>query len=89
MVGRGALADPWIFSGAQASLVEASRFLLDYAAAMRTRVQFPAGGVVARLKQLFHHWTAGRLFAADERLAWLRERDGAVLLARLESFARG
>ncbi|TFG93966.1 MAG: tRNA-dihydrouridine synthase family protein [Myxococcales bacterium] len=88
MVGRGALADPWIFSGARASRVEASRFLLDYAAAMRARAQFPAGGVVARLKQLFHHWTAGQLFPAEERHAWLRERDGAVLLGRLENFAR-
>jgi tRNA-dihydrouridine synthase C len=88
MVGRGALADPWIFSGARVSRVEASQFLLDYAAAMRARAQFPAGGIVARLKQLLHHWTAGQLFAREERHAWLRERDGAVLLARLESFAR-
>jgi tRNA-dihydrouridine synthase C len=87
MVGRGALADPWIFSGKPVSRGEAARFLLDYAAAMRTRGQFPAGGVAARLKQLFHHWTAGRLFAGDERCAWLRERDGAVLLARLERLA--
>jgi tRNA-dihydrouridine synthase C len=88
MVGRGALADPWIFSDAHVSRVEAARFLLDYAAAMRARAQFPTGGIVARLKQLFHHWTAGQLFGDDERHAWLRERDGAILLARLESFAR-
>ena len=88
MVGRGALADPWIFSGADVSRGEAARFLLGYAEAMRTRATFPAGGIVARLKQLFHHWTAGQLFAGDERRAWLREPNGAVLLARLESFAR-
>ena len=88
MVGRGALADPWIFSGAHVPRAEAARFLLDYAATMRTRGQFGVGGVLARLKQLFHHWTAGQLFSGDEHRAWLRERDGAVLLARLESFAR-
>ena len=88
MVGHGALADPWIFSGARVSRAEAAQFLLDYADAMRTRAQFPAGGIVARLKQLFHHWTAGQLFAAEERHAWLRERDGAALLARLEGIAR-
>jgi tRNA-dihydrouridine synthase C len=88
MVGHGALADPWIFSGASVSRAEAARFLLDYAEAMRSRAQFPAGGSVARLKQLFHHWTAGQLFAGEDRRAWLRERDGGVLLARLASIAR-
>ncbi len=87
MVGRGALADPWIFSGVRAERADAARFLLDYASAMRTRGQFPAGGVVARLKQLFHHWTAGELFGNDERRAWLKERDPTVVLARLESLA--
>jgi tRNA-dihydrouridine synthase C len=88
MVGHGALADPWIFSGARASRAEAAQFLLDYADAMRTRGQFPAGGVVARLKQLFHHWSAGELIAGKERHVWLRERDGGVLLARLRRIAR-
>jgi tRNA-dihydrouridine synthase len=87
MVGRGALADPWIFSGARVTRAQAARFLLDYADAMRTRAQFPAGGIVARLKQLFRYWTAGELFAEHERRAWLQERDGEGLLARLESFA--
>jgi tRNA-dihydrouridine synthase C len=89
MVGHGALADPWIFSDVRATRVEAARFLLDYADAMRTRGEFPPGGVSARLKQLLHHWTAGALFTADERRGWLRERDGALLLARLAALARG
>jgi tRNA-dihydrouridine synthase C len=89
MVGRGALANPWIFSGARVSRGEAARFLLDYAGAMRTHSQFPAGGIVARLKQLFRYWIAGDLFAEHERRAWLRQDDGAGLLARLESYARG
>jgi tRNA-dihydrouridine synthase C len=88
MVGRGALADPWIFSGRKVSRAEAARFLLDYADAMQTRAQFPAGGIVARLKQLFRYWTAGELFAELERTAWLRDNDGAGLLARLAEFAR-
>ena len=88
MVGRGALANPWIFSGARVSRSEAARFLLDYADAMRTRAQFPAGGLLARLKQLFRYWTAGELFAEHERRAWLQQRDGVGLLARLESYAR-
>ena len=62
MVGRGALADPWIFSGMRASRAEAAGFLLDYAETMRTRAQFPPGGILSRLKQLFRHWTAGALF---------------------------
>src|SRR5262249_9471591 len=32
MVGRGALADPWIFGGEEATASDAARFLLDYAA---------------------------------------------------------
>jgi tRNA-dihydrouridine synthase C len=89
MVGRGALADPWIFSGTRVSRAEAARFLLDYADAMRTRAQFPAGGILARLKQLFRHWTAGGLFAEHERRAWLQQSDGAALLARLERDSHG
>ena len=67
MVGRGALADPWIFSGTRVSRGEAARFLLDYADAMRARARFPAGGILARLKQLFRYWNAGSLFAEHER----------------------
>jgi hypothetical protein len=56
---------------------------------MRTRAQFPAGGVLARLKQLFRHWTAGGLFAEHERRAWLQQDDASGLLARLESVSHG
>lgn len=96
MVGRGALADPWIFSGHRATRAEAARFLLDYADVMRTRGEFPAGGIVARIKQLVRYWTAGELFDETTRVEWLRERDGERMLARLaemtlracESFTR-
>jgi tRNA-dihydrouridine synthase C len=89
MVGRGALADPWIFSGASASRSEAARFLLDYVDAMRTRPRSSAAGGIGRLKQLLCHWRAGALFEEHERRSWLKVRDGAALLARLEHVARG
>ncbi len=84
MVGRGALADPWIFSGHRASRGEAARFLVEYADTMRERHQWPAGGIGARLKQLFRHWTAGGLVPDEAtRLDLLRERSAEALLARL------
>lgn len=90
MVGRGALADPWIFSGRRVDRAEAARFLVDYADTMRDRLQWPAGGIVARLKQLLRHWTAGGLVPDEAaRTAWLQERDGAVLLARLRAISAG
>lgn len=88
MVGRGALADPWIFSGRSVSRGEAARFLVDYARLMKERHQWPGGGVAARLKQLLRYWTAGGLVeSAEHRLEWLREKDGARLLTRLEELA--
>jgi tRNA-dihydrouridine synthase C len=89
MVGRGALADPWIFSGARVSRAEAARFLLDYADAMRARERASLYGIVGRLKQLLRYWTAGALFAESERIVWLRDGDHAGLLARLAAIARG
>ena len=88
MVGRGALADPWIFSGARVSRGEAARFLLEYAAAMRTR----AGSTLAgdrRAREaaapLLDRRRSLRRVRADP---WLRDGDHAGLLARLEGFAR-
>jgi tRNA-dihydrouridine synthase C len=89
MVGRGALADPWIFSGHRASRDEALDFLWAYAEAMRERRQFPAGGIAARLKQLLRHWTAGGLVPDEAtRASLLRERDAAALFARLDRVPR-
>jgi tRNA-dihydrouridine synthase C len=89
MVGRGALADPWVFSGRRVESAEAARFLLDYADAMRERGGLEPRGVAARIKQLLRHWTAGGLVpdpAARSEL--LRERDGGALLARLRGVAQ-
>ncbi len=80
MVGHGALADPWIFSGAEVSAAEAARFLLEYserlcAAGASTK------GSVQRVKQLLVHWTAGGL--SRDRSSWLKEPDPQELLTRL------
>jgi len=88
MVGRGALADPWIFSGRSVTRGEAARFLVEYADLMRERNQWPGGGIAARVKQLLRYWTAGGLVESSEhRLEWLRESDGEALLARLRALA--
>jgi tRNA-dihydrouridine synthase C len=88
MVGRGALADPWIFSGREVSRCEAAQFLVDYADTMRERLQWPAGGIVARIKQLLRYWTAGGLIPdAAARTGLLREQDGDALLARFRALA--
>ena len=86
MVGRGALADPWIFSGRRVSPARAARFLLDYADEMVTRGA-PARGVLARLKQLLRVWTAGELIRPGQRQSWMEELDVEVMLARLRSQA--
>ena len=84
MVGRGALADPWIFSGHRASRDDAARFLVDYADAMGTRGGLEPRGVAARLKQLLRHWAAGGLVPDEAaRAALLRERSLESLYARL------
>ena len=88
MVGRGALADPWIFSGRRATRGEAARFLVEYADTMRERRQWPVGGIGARIKQLLRYWTAGGLVPdAETRLSLLRERCAEALLARLRRAA--
>jgi len=86
MVGHGALADPWIFSGVRATPAGAARFLLEYVEAMPPRRRLP------RLKQLVRHWTAGGLFGAPgehdpRRKHWLRERELAPFLDHLEQTA--
>jgi tRNA-dihydrouridine synthase C len=76
MVGRGALANPWLFSRREVTRGEAARFLVEYADTMQARGQFPAQGAAARVKQLLRHWTAGGLVPDEEsRAAWLRDPD--------------
>ena len=88
MVGRGALADPWIFSGRRVSRGEAARFLVEYADTLRARRSWPTGTIAARLKQLLRYWTAGGLVPdATTRSGYLRERDGEALLGRLRGLS--
>lgn len=86
MVGRGALADPWVFGGRGVDRATAARFLLDYAASLQASRGGPLRRAAARVKQLLAHWTAGDL-VGDERSAWLRERDADALFARLRAAA--
>jgi nifR3 family TIM-barrel protein len=88
MVGRGALADPWIFSGRRVTRGEAASFLVDYADTMQKRRQWPTRGIGARIKQLLRYWTAGGLVPdAATRTRFLREPDAEALLAQLRVFA--
>lgn len=86
MVGRAALGDPWIFSGARASASDAALFLLDYAETLRVEAGVSARGAAGRVKQLLQHWTAGAL-VGDERESWLRESEHEKLFARLAVIA--
>lgn len=76
MVGRAALADPWIFAvargAAPADARQAARFVLAYADAVLA-VRDP-GVCLAKLKQLTRWYRAGGLFAQaeEQRTALLR-----------------
>ena len=88
MVGRGALADPWIFGGRSVSRGEAARFLVEYADTMQARLDLRPRGIVARVKQLLRYWSAGGLVPDDAaRKRWLREQDGGALMGRLRKIA--
>jgi tRNA-dihydrouridine synthase C len=84
MVGRGALADPWVFSGHKATRAEAAEFLLEYAAILREQHGAKLSGCAARVKQLLRYWTAADLLGPDRR-SWLQESDPALLFERLRT----
>jgi tRNA-dihydrouridine synthase len=86
MAGRGALADPWIFSGAPKSAPEAARFLLDYVSELLAGGRGSVRGAAGRVKQLLRYWTAGDL-VGSERESWMREGDPERLLERLAEVA--
>jgi tRNA-dihydrouridine synthase C len=88
MVGRAALADPWIFSGHSASRAEAALFLLDYWQALLARGDATPQGALARLKQLFRFFRAGGL-VANARPAWLRASTPEAVHACLQRIAAG
>lgn len=83
MIGRAALADPWIFrvaqGGPRADVAEAASFALRYAHAVEEARG--ARCALSRLKQLVRWYTAGGLFAGceDERQRLLRCEDLASI----------
>lgn len=89
MVGRAALADPWIFSGKVVDAAEAATFLLEYAQELSRRHGMRRPGIAGRLKQLLRTWTAGDLVREEERKEWLAERDPAALFGRLAAQVGG
>jgi tRNA-dihydrouridine synthase C len=79
MVGRGALGNPWIFSGRTVGAREAVLFLFEYVARMRAGGS-STGGAAARVKELLRHWTAGALVRDEtDRTALLRTRPHELL----------
>lgn len=86
MVGRGALADPWVFSGERVDARRSFQFLWRYVEAMRATGPGHPRGLASRVKQLIRYWTAGDTFA-ETRTDWLRDPDPAHFLAELESRA--
>jgi tRNA-dihydrouridine synthase C len=62
MIGRAALADPWIFSGRRVEAAEAADFLVRYAERLAASGR-STRRVAGRLKQLLVTWSAGGLDA--------------------------
>ena len=90
MVGRGAIADPFVFrqfaGGAPPSAGEAALFALRYADAIQPDVA--ARHRLGRIKQLLRHYRAGGLFEGreHERASLLRAADAGEIRAWLERF---
>lgn len=83
MIGRAALADPWVFSGECADRRAAGEFLLLYFARM-TAAGATASQAAGRVKQLLKNWKAGALADAS-RHDWLVLQDPRELV---EAIAR-
>jgi tRNA-dihydrouridine synthase C len=87
MIGRGALADPWIaarsLGAPPASAAQAVAFAADYHA--RAAAARGPGVALSKLKQLVRWYTAGDLFVGDEtgRNGLLRLTDAGAILHQL------
>ena len=87
MTGRGALADPWVFSGRDVDRAEAAEFLFDYGSTLLA-IGASEKAAVGRIKQLLTYWTAGGLVADEEdRTRWLRRVDFTAFLDDLGALA--
>jgi tRNA-dihydrouridine synthase C len=90
MVGRGAIADPFLFrefaGSPPADAAEAAAFALRYADSIQPDAA--AHHRLGRIKQLVRWYRAGGLFDGreDERLRLLRAPDGATIRAFFERF---
>lgn len=82
MVGRAAIADPWVFSGHRATTDESRDFLARYAEDMLERTQGRMVRVAARLKQMIRYWKAAGLFE-ESRSRWLRTKSPETLVAAI------
>ena len=87
MVGRGAIADPWVFSGERVDRTRSFQFLWRYVEAMRATGPGQPRGLASRVKQLIRYWTAGDTFSKT-RTDWLREPDPERFLDRLALAAK-
>lgn len=87
MVGRAALANPWVFLDREVGREEAAGFLLEYALRLGEERGAAAMKVLGRIKQLLRVWEAGELVSKD-RGKWLGERSLDVILDRLRAEAR-
>lgn len=84
MIGRGALRDPWIFSGLEADFDTARSFLAEYFDTLVDRGSFAPAGALARSKQLVHFFRAGGVIESlGGPKSWLAETDPARFRARL------
>lgn len=90
MVGRGALADPFVFrrfaGGPAATPAEAAAFLIRYADAIQPDTA--AHHRLGRIKQLVRRYEAGGLFAGREAERWelLRASDAGAIRRWFERF---
>lgn len=84
MIGRGALRDPWIFSGCAVDFDTASAFLAEYFDTLVARGSFAPAGALARSKQLVHYFRAGGVIESlGGPKVWLAETDPTRFRARL------
>ncbi len=88
MIGRAAMANPWVFSGHQATTSEAVRFLTTYSTMMLAEGCL-AKNTLARLKQMIRYWRVADIVRSDDdRVAWLRLTSLNEFLDRLRSRAK-
>lgn len=88
MIGRAALADPWIFSGYAASVSEVFAFIQRYVSVMRERAPQAERYFAGRVKQLVSYLHP-RFLNEMTRAALLREADPSALHAWIEAQAAG